>query len=96
MGIVLCTYTWGPLFWELQNNWSVHNVETLREQRTISVLTLHVTLNVIRRTQPKHSRRTCFSTEIMSKLTHFKPRQAMMLPRSKIHSIYNDKVSRFH
>ena len=28
---------------------------------------------MIRRTQPKHCRCTCFSTVIMSKLTHFKP-----------------------
>ena len=32
--IVLCSKTWDPLFGEQQNNWSVHNVETLREQRT--------------------------------------------------------------
>ena len=45
----------------------------LREQGTISEVTLHLTLNVIRRTQPKQSRCTCFSTVMMSKLTHFKP-----------------------
>ena len=30
------------------------------------------------------------------KIDHFKPCQAMMLPRSKIHSILNDKVSLVH
>ena len=65
----------GTHFFE-KNNWSVHNVKTLHEQRTISIVTLHVTLNVIRSAQSKQRRYSlCFHSDDV-KIWHFKPRSS--------------------
>ena len=70
-------------FHGMHYNCSVHNVKTLREQRTINVATLHVTLNVMRRGQSKQSKYPCFSTGLMSKLGHFKPRLSNDITKMK-------------
>ena len=69
----------------LENNKiiGVHNVETLHEQRTISAVTLH---DMTCATKNKAGA-LCFATGMMSKLTTSNLAQAMMLQRSKIHSI---------
>ena len=63
----------GTHFFENNKIIGVFTMLKLREQRTISAVTLHLMLNAIRRTQPKQSICHCFSTVMMSKLTHFKP-----------------------
>ena len=53
-------------------------VKTLHEQRMISTVTLHVTLNVIRSGNQNKAGAPCFSTGMMSKLTTSNLCEALM------------------
>ena len=57
---------------------------------------LHVMLNMIRVCNQNKMGIVCFFTQRTSKLNTPNLHQAVMLPRLKIHSILNDKVSFLH
>ena len=66
----------------------------MRDQRTVTAVTIHVMLNMIRRAQPQQNRHYLgfFKLRRCQKLTISNLRQAVMLPRLMIHSILNNKI----